>query len=127
MLRVYSPNNETEIKTSIDSYINGQNTSILLLFHRIKECIIEEFNHYKPSLLNQIKRKIGESGFITSQDIPELLNQKKWDQLKKENPNLKIWLIYNKGRSLAYVWDKNKISENEAKKKAELQLLLMNV
>lgn len=127
LLRVYSLNNETEIKTSIDSYINGQNTSILLLFHRIKECIIEEFNHYKPSLLNQIKRKIGESGFITSQDIPELLNQKKWDQLKKENPNLKIWLIYNKGRSLAYVWDKNKISENEAKKKAELQLLLMNV
>lgn len=127
LFRVYFPNKESEIKSSIDSYINGQNASLILLFHDIKESIIQEFNQYKPSLLNQIKRKISKSGFTTSQDIPELLNQKKWGQLKKDNPNLKIWLVYNKGKSLAYVWDKNKISENEAKKKAELQLLLMNV
>lgn len=125
LLRIYFPNKESEIKHSIETYTNGQNASLVLLFHEIKEQIIKEFNQYKPSLLNQINRKISKSGFTTSQDIPELLNQRKWDQLKKENPNLKIWLIYNKGRSLAYVWDKTKISENEAKKKAELQLLLI--
>ena len=75
----------------------------------------------------KVKKSIKRAGFVTSTEIPELLNQKEWDQLKKDNPNLKIWLVYNKGKSLAYVWDKNKISENEAKKKAELQLLLMNV
>lgn len=127
LLRAYFPNKESEIKSSINSYIDGQNASLILLFHKIKESIVQEFNQYKPSLLNQIKRKISKNGFTTSQDIPELLNQKKWDQLKKDNPNLKIWLVYNKGKSLAYVWDKTKISENEAKKKAELQLLLMNV
>lgn len=125
LFRVNFPDKESVIKSSIDSYINGQNTSLLLLFHNIKESIIQEFNQYKPSLLNQIKRKISNDGFATSQDIPELLNQKKWNQLKKDNPNLKIWLIYNKGKSIAYVWDSRKLSDKEAKKKAELQLLLI--
>lgn len=125
LFRVYFPNQESEIKSSIDSYIDGQNASLLLLFHEIKESIIHEFNQYKPSLLNKIKRRISKSGFATSQDIPELLNQKKWNQLKKDNPNLKIWLIYNKGKSIAYVWDSRKLSDKEAKKKAELQLLLI--
>ena len=125
LFRVYFPDKESVIKSSIDSYINGQNASLLLLFHNIKESIIQEFNRYKPSLLNQIKRKISNDGFATSQDIPELLNQKKWNQLKKENPNLKIWLIYNKGKSIAYVWDSRKLSDKEAKKKAELKLLLI--
>ncbi|MTQ42585.1 MULTISPECIES: ImmA/IrrE family metallo-endopeptidase [unclassified Streptococcus] len=125
LFRVYFPDKESVIKSSIDSYINGQNASLLLLFHNIKESIIQEFNQYKPSLLNQIKRKISNDGFATSQDIPELLNQKKWNQLKKENPNLKIWLIYNKGKSIAYVWDSRKLSDKEAKKKAELKLLLI--
>lgn len=125
LFRINFPDKESVIKSSIDSYINGQNASLLLLFHNIKEGIIQEFNQYKPSLLKQIKRKISNDGFATSQDIPELLNQKKWNQLKKENPNLKIWLIYNKGKSIAYVWDSRKLSDKEAKKKAELKLLLI--
>lgn len=125
LFRINFPDKESVIKSSIDSYINGQNASLLLLFHNIKESIIQEFNQYKPSLLKQIKRKISNDGFATSQDIPELLNQKKWNQLKKENPNLKIWLIYNKGKSIAYVWDSRKLSDKEAKKKAELKLLLI--
>lgn len=125
LFRINFPDKESVIKSSIDSYINGQNASLLHLFHNIKESIIQEFNQYKPSLLKQIKRKISNDGFATSQDIPELLNQKKWNQLKKENPNLKIWLIYNKGKSIAYVWDSRKLSDKEAKKKAELKLLLI--
>ena len=125
LFRINFPDKESVIKSSIDSYINGQNASLLLLFHNIKESIIQEFNQYKPSLLKQIKRKISNDGFATSQDIPELLNQKKWNHLKKENPNLKIWLIYNKGKSIAYVWDSRKLSDKEAKKKAELKLLLI--
>jgi hypothetical protein len=39
--------------------------------------------------------------------------------------NLKVWLIYDKGKSLAYVWDSNKLSETEARRKANLELLVM--
>ena len=127
LLREFSPNKDSDVTFSVESYIDGNNAPIILRFNDIKEIIIEEFNKYKPSLSKKVKKSIKRAGFVTSTEIPELLNQKEWDQLKKDNPNLKIWLVYNKGKSLAYVWDKNKISENEAKKKAELQLLLMNV
>ena len=64
-------------------------------------------------------------GFTTSQEYPDLLNQDNWKAIKEESINLKTWLLYNKGKSIAYVWDKEKLSDSEARKKAELQLLLM--
>lgn len=126
LLRTNLPNKEREIKYSIKDYIDGQNESILLFFHEIKEQIITEYNQYKPSLSKQINNNIALSGFITSNDIPELLNQNNWQQITEENSNLKVWLVYNKGKSLAYVWDKDRISDKQARKKAELELLIHN-
>ena len=125
LLREYCPDKESEIKQAIDAYIDRQNSSIFLLFQNIKDQIIEEFNQYKPSRIIQIKQAISKTGFETSQDFPELLNQKNWKKIKENSINLKTWLVYNKGKSIAYVWDKEKFSDEEAKKKAELQLLLM--
>ena len=125
LLREYCSDKESEIKQAIDAYIEGQNSSIFLLFQNIKEQIIEEFNQYKPSRINQVKQAVSKTGFETSQDFPELLNQKNWKKIKENSINLKTWLVYNKGKSIAYVWDKERFSDEEAKKKAELQLLLM--
>ena len=125
LLREYCSDKESEIKQAIDAYIDGQNSSIFLLFQKIKDQIIEEFNQYKPSRIIQIKQAVSKTGFETSQDFPELLNQKNWKKIKENSINLKTWLVYNKGKSIAYVWDKKKFSDEEAKKKEELQLLLM--
>ncbi|QXA19245.1 ImmA/IrrE family metallo-endopeptidase [Streptococcus gordonii] len=125
LLREHFPNRGNEIKNAIDSYITGSNSSILLLFHEIKEQIIEEFNQYQPSFASQIEKKVREVDFITSQEFPELIHQKNWDLIKESSPDLKIWLIYNKGKTVAYVWNSKKLSDSEARKKAELQLLLM--
>ena len=119
LLREYCSDRESEIKHE------GQNSSIFLLFQNIKDQIIEEFNQYKPSRIRQIKQAVSKTGFATSQDFPELLNQKNWKKIKENSINLKTWLVYNKGKSIAYVWDKEKFSDEAAKKKAELQLLLM--
>ena len=124
-LREYYPDKDSEIKQAVESYIEGKNSSIFHLFHDIREQIIEEFNQFKPSLINQVKQRVRKVGFTTSQDYPDLLNQDNWKAIKEENINLKTWLIYNKGKSIAYVWDKEKFSDEEARKKAEIQLLLM--
>lgn len=67
LLRGRFLNRDNEIKEAIDSYITGSNASILLLFHEIKEQIIEEFNQYQPSFVNRIKQEVGKQDFITSQ------------------------------------------------------------
>ena len=124
-LREYYPDKDSEIKQAVETYIEGKNASIFRLFHDIREQIIEEFNQFQPSLINQVKQRVSKLGFTTSQEYPDLLNQDNWKAIKEENSNLKTWLIYNKGKSIAYVWDKEKFSDEEARKKAEIQLLLM--
>ena len=124
-LREYYSGKDNEIKQAVETYIEGNNASIYRLFHDIREQIIEEFHQFQPSLINQVKQRVRKVGFVTSQEYPDLLKQDNWKAIKEENINLKTWLVYNKGKSIAYVWDKEKFSDEEARKKAELQLLLM--
>ena len=124
-LREHYSDNEREVTQAIETYIEGKNDSIFRLFHDIREKIIEEFNQFQPSLINQVKQRVSKVGFTTSQEYPDLLNQGNWKAIKEESINLKTWLIYNKGKSIAYVWDKEKFTDKEARNKAELQLLLM--
>ena len=102
-----------------------KNSSIRSLFHEIKQQLIDEFNQYSASLKVQTQNRIFEQGFVSSQELPELIDQNNWKELRESIDNLKIWLIYNKGKSVAYAWDSTKISDQEARQKAELQLLLM--
>ena len=124
-LREYYPDKDSEIKQAIETYIEGENASIFRLFHDIREQIIKEFHQFQPSLINQVKQRVSKLGFTTSQEYPDLLNQDNWKAIKDNNGNLKTWLVYNKGKSIAYVWDTEKFSDEEARKKAEIQLLLM--
>ena len=124
-LREYYPDKDSKIKQAVEAYIEGDNASIFCLFHDIREQIIGEFQQFQPSLINQIKQRVSKVGFTTSLGYPDLLNQDNWRAIKASSINLKTWLVYNKGKSIAYVWDKEKFSDEDAKKKAELQLLLM--
>lgn len=125
LLRMYLPNGEDKIKQAVKDYIEMQNAPIRKLFYDTKQQLIEEFNQYSPSLKTQIQDHIIVQGFVTSKELLALVNQNNWEDLKKSINNLKIWLIYNKGKSIAYAWDSTKMSEQEVRKKAELQLLFM--
>lgn len=124
LLRVYQVDTESAIKQAVDEYLEGQNASLHNCFHQLKEMMIEEFNHYQPSLIARIKKRLKKTNFVTSQELPELLDQKRWNEIR-EVKKFKVWLVYNKGKSLAYVWDSNKLSEAEARRKANLELLVM--
>ena len=124
LLRVYQVGTETAIKQVVDEYLDGQNASLHHYFHQLKETLIAEFNQCHPSLIARIKKKLKQTNFITSQELPELLDQTRWDEIRAVK-KFKVWLVYNKGKSLAYVWDSNKLSETEARRKANLELLVM--
>ena len=124
LLRVYQVDTESAIKQAVEEYLEGQNASLHHYFHQLKEILIEEFNQYQPSLIARLKKRLKQSNFVTSHELPELLDQKRWDEIRAVK-NFKVWLVYNKGKSLAYVWDSNKLSETEARRKANLELLVM--
>ncbi|WP_219137988.1 ImmA/IrrE family metallo-endopeptidase [Streptococcus mitis] len=124
LLRQYEVDDEFAIKQAVEKYKDGQNASLHRYFHQVKEVLIAEFNQFKPTLLARLEKKIKQRSFATSQEFPELLDQSGWDEIKQLKP-FKVWLVYNKGKSLAYVWDSEKLSDAEARRKAELQLLIM--
>lgn len=124
LLRVYKVDTESAIKQAVDEYLDGQNTSLHHYFHQLKEILIEEFNQYQPSLIARLKKRLKQTNFVTSQELPELLDQTRWNEIRAVK-KFKVWLVYNKGKSLAYVWDSNKLSETEARRKANLELLVM--
>ena len=124
LLRVYKVDTESASKQAVDEYLDGQNASLHHYFHQLKEILIEEFNQYQPSLIARLKKRLKQTNFVTNQELPELLDQTRWDEIRAVK-KLKVWLVYNKGKSLAYVWDSNKLSETEARRKANLELLVM--
>ena len=124
LLRVYQVDTESAIKQAVDEYLDGQNASLYHYFHQLKEILIEEFNQYQPSLIARLKKRLKQTNFVTSQELPELLDQTRWDEIRAVK-KFKVWLVYNKGKSLAYVWDSNKLSDTEARRKANLELLVM--
>lgn len=124
LLRVYKVDSESAIKQAVDKYLDGQNGSLHHCFHQLKEILIEEFNQYHPSFIARLKKRLKQTNFVTSQELPELLDQTRWDEIRAVK-KFKVWLVYNKGKSLAYVWDSNKLSETEARRKANLELLIV--
>lgn len=124
LLRVYQVDTELVINKAVDEYLDGQNASLLHYFHNLKGILIEDFNQYQPSLIARIKKRLKQTNFVTSQELPELLDQTRWDEIRAVK-KFKVWLVYNKGKSLAYVWDSNKLSETEARRKADLEILAM--
>ncbi|WP_455157848.1 ImmA/IrrE family metallo-endopeptidase [Streptococcus sp.] len=124
LLRVYKVDSESAVKQAVDEYLDGQNASLHHCFHQLKEILIEEFNQYQPSLIVRLKKRLKQTNIVTSQELPELLDQTRWDEIRAVK-KFKVWLVYNKGKSLAYVWDSNKLSETEARRKANLELLVM--
>ena len=124
LLRLYEVDTEFAIKQAVEEYLDGQNASLHHYFHQVKEVLIAEFNKYQPPLLVRLKKKMKQTNFVTSQELPELLDQSRWNEIRNID-HFKVWLVYNKGESLAYVWDSEKLSETEARRKAELQLTLM--
>lgn len=116
---------ELEIRKAVDEYIDGQNATIHHYFHKIKEQIADDYNQYQDSPVDVAIQKLSKSGFVTSEEVSELLNQDLWAEITKQAKYVRVWLLYNKGKRIAYAWDTNKVSDEQAKKKAEFKLLLM--
>ena len=124
LLRFCKVDTESAIKQAVEGYLDGQNESLHHYFHEIKETLIAEFNQYQIPLSARLKKKMKQTNFVTSQELPELLDQSRWNEIR-EIKHFRVWLVYNKGKTLAYVWDSEKLSEIEARKKANLKLLSM--
>lgn len=123
LIRDYFHDEEEQIKDALELYQEGQNPEIHQYFDRIIEYIITEYDHFQPSLVNKVRRALREKDMVTSQEIPSLLNEGDWDLIKQNLSNVKVWLIYNKGKTIAYAWNSTKLSDQQARKKSRIKII----
>lgn len=116
LLRHYEVDDESAIKQAVEEYKDGQNASLHHYFHQVKEVLIIVFNKYQLPLLLRLKKKMKQTDFVTSQELPELLDQSRWNEIRNID-HFKVWLVYNKGKTLAYVWDEKNYQHIKQEKK----------
>lgn len=113
------------IVRAISAYQRGVVNGVLRFFNEIKEKIISKYENIKIDIVQKILLKLEITDFITCDDFEEL---KEWDfckELINANSQLNGWKIYDKGKTITYVWKKEKYLDEEARKEALVRLWLL--
>lgn len=119
------PKDEIEIFQVVCEYYQGYNKKILNSFFKIKENIISEYKKVEYDIFKRLIYELEINGFIASNNFPELLSNKFRKQLGAKYSNVKTWVEFEFGKTVAYAWLSDKMTRKQAKLKARTVLLLM--
>lgn len=112
------PRNIAE-KYTKDYRFKNNSSNLIAIFNDYKSTIINSYQSVKIDSYLQTIKLIQKNGFITQLDCTQLNNKDMQEKLLKQN-NIKIWSYYNKGKTLWYAWNTDKLTDIEAKQKAKL-------
>ena len=112
------PRNIAE-KYTKDYRFKNNSSNLIAIFNDYKSTIINSYQSVKIDSYLQTINLIQKNGFITQLDCTQLNNKDMQEKLLKQN-NIKIWSYYNKGKTLWYAWNTDKLTDIEAKQKAKL-------
>lgn len=105
-------------------YYHSNNQYILDYFRMVKEKIIKEYQEVSGDVFIKIKQKLLVCGFVASDQIPELLDDKFRKELELNLPNVKTWIEYNFGKTIGYAWLTKQMTKQEARNRAKRIILL---
>nr|WP_257646484.1 ImmA/IrrE family metallo-endopeptidase [Streptococcus agalactiae] len=105
-------------------YYHGNNQYILDYFEIVKEKIIKEYQEVSGDVFIKIKPKLLVCGFVASDQIPELLDDKFRKELERNLPNVKTWIEYNFGKTIGYAWLTKRMTKEKARNRAKRIILL---
>ncbi len=123
LFRYYLSPDNTEIASAIVDYKSYQNHKILRLFEWIHGEIEADYKAVEEDVLTSIKNTLKTTDFVTSQDFPKLLD----DSFRKElmaDDGIGAWVVFDFGQVLGYAWRKDKMTEQQAKSRANTMIFL---
>lgn len=118
------PKDEIEIFQVVCEYYQGYNQKIINCFFKIKENIITEYKKVGYDIFKRLIYELEINGFIASNNFPELLSNKFRKQFGAKYSNVKTWVEFEFGKTVAYAWLSDKMTKKQAKIKARTILLL---
>lgn len=106
-------------KYEYEYQVDNNAKNLITIFKKHEEIILGQYKLIQADTYLKAKTLITKHSFITNIEITELSDKELRDELSQEN-NIKIWSYYNKGKTLWYAWNTDKLSDIEAKQKAKL-------
>ena len=122
LLQTYTTIPYPKIKGMISSFRANTNykqrfIDCLVDFQQI---IVSHYNTVTPKPLHLFDYLLEHQNLITQCNCPQLIEKEFQEQLLNQYNNIKIWSYYNKGKTLWYAWNTDKLTDIEAKQKAKL-------
>ena len=107
----------------VEDYITRSNQHILNYFEQVKDFIISDFNDFEPTLIDKLSKLLQEKDFVSDIDFPSLADETFIKQVQQVFPNVKRWAIYDRGKTIFYIWNSEQLTELEAKRRANVLLI----
>lgn len=114
----------SEIVKIIDDYKNGDDIELLQMFKTIEDDIILAYESIDITLEEQIIFLLNQNDFVTSRDFIALGDINYLKEIKSRYIDLDYWYLYDRGKSIGYVWKKDNLTKSQAQLKANAILLL---
>ena len=100
------------IQPIIHHYQSGNNKEIIDFFSKVHDIIVSDYNAFEPSPQDKLDYLLGHNDFVTNEDLPELSQSVFRSEVVSSS--IGAWAYYNKGKTIFYAWNKEKITEKEA-------------
>lgn len=101
----------------IQTYQKGDISEILKLFSRVHDTIVTEYNAYEPEPQDKLIFLLDQKDFVTDEDLSELIQATFRSSISSSR--IGAWAYYDKGKTVFYAWNKEKMTDKEAYLKAK--------
>ena len=115
--------NRVSANQIVEDYLTRKNKHIIGYFDQVKDYIISDYNEFEPSTLEKFNHLMNQVNFISDIDLPELADNQFISLIKHDYSKFRTWGIYDRGKSINYVWNPEQMTEVEAKRHAKLLLI----
>lgn len=105
------------VHQAIEDYIGKDNHHVLELFGRVHDTVVADYNTYEPEPKDKLVYLLDQKDFITDEDLSELT--KSAFRSSVSSNRIGTWAYYDKGKTIFYAWDKEKLTDKEAYLKAK--------
>ena len=104
------------VQSIISHYQLGNNSEIIYIFGEFHDFIVQDYQSYEPSPVEKVLHLLEQRSFITDEEVTELSQPDVRHTLTSETVG--TWAYYDRGKTIFYAWDKEKLTEKEAYQKA---------
>ncbi len=115
-LRYLLSEEKEQIKNIVAHYQSGNSSKIISVFARYHDFIVQDYQSYEPSPKETAIYLLDQKSFITDDDVSELAKLEFRKMITSKT--IGTWAYYDRGETIFYAWDKEKLTEKEAYQKA---------